>query len=112
MNSGVRNAKERLRNAAAYQRSKQPIPQLDIAKARLRLTASCFDQAGDEAVRHLGIAELTGWVKKDPWRALFIAATGGFLAGKLKESEVILIGLMLRLFDLISAENPKPPRNN
>jgi len=109
MNAELDSAKERLRYAASRERSADRKPGVDEAKARLRVAAARFDQVGDEIVRHLGVTELAGWVKEDPWRAVVAAALSGFFAGSLKESEVVLLSLMLRLLDLSSAEIRKSP---
>lgn len=107
MNAELNNAKQRLRSA--HERAIQPAPRLEAAKARLRSTAAGFDRMGDEIVRHLGMAELADWVSQDPWKAIFAATAGGFFAGKLKDNEVLLLSLLLRLLDLVSAESRKPP---
>jgi hypothetical protein len=104
VNAGIEGAKQRFRQVATRGPKDKPAAGVEEAKTKLRLTAEGFDQIGDELIRHLGMAELRVWVKKDPWRATLSAAVGGFLAGNLRESELLLLSLLLRLLDLTGFE--------
>lgn len=97
MSADLEGAKQRLRHVAVRGRMERRRLGLAEAKEKVRSASANFDRAGDELMRHLGAEELSAWVVQEPWRATLSAAASGFFVGKLKDSELLLVGSLLRL---------------
>ena len=107
LSTEVEVSKARLRSIAGKRRRLEYSLTSNQAKINFLEASERLEKMGSEILALTGISQLASWTHRKPWQGACVAVTAGFLAGKMRQSDVFFLKCFLHLLEAATDQEKK-----